>query len=182
MTCSGLERKKSRWQHQASKDIEKAIEHFLHATILTFGEGVQAPCTCICIIIRILHEFVFVFWTGWLNGILLTGGSPDWHPRQAPRSLSPSQSVAPTISTCVCICNLSCICICICISNHQDQPGCLLPSQSVAPFAAPLLQGHHQVDEISNTKKSNTKVQDLDSSKTRYLLIKKRTSWKYCSI
>ena len=55
MTCSGLERKKSRWQHQASKDIEKAIEHFLHATILTFGEGVQAPCTCICIIIRILQ-------------------------------------------------------------------------------------------------------------------------------
>ena len=67
-------------------------------------------------------------------------------------------------------------------TTNQDQPGCLLPSQSVAPFAAPLLQGHHQVDEISNTKKSNTKVQDLDSSKTRYLSIKNMTSWKHCSI
>ena len=144
-------------------------------------EWVSRLCVLVFALLFVfLDGFVFVFGTGWLNGILLTGGNPVRHPRQAPRYLTQSQSVAPTIRTCVCICNL--FCICICISNHQDQPGCLLPSQSVAPFAAPLLQGHHQVDEISNTKKSNTKVQDLDSSKTRYLSIKNMTSWKHCSI
>ena len=123
MTCTGLERKESCWHQQASKDIEKAFSicHNFESRL----------CVLVFALLFVfLHEFVIVFWTGWLNGILLTGGNPVWHPRQAPRYLPPSQSVAPTIRTCVCISNL--FCICICISNHQPRSTRMPPAVTIS--------------------------------------------------
>ena len=104
-------------------------------------ERVSRLCVLVFALLFVfLHEFVIVFWTGWLNGILLTGGNPVRHPRQAPRYLPPSQSVAPTIRTCVCICNLFCICICISnLSRSTRMPPTVTISRTIrrATFTRP---------------------------------------------
>ena len=90
------------WQQQASKDIEKAIQHFLYVTILTFREGVQAVCTCICIIIRIFTWICICIWN-WLVEWNLADRREPSLASKAGTAIPPTVTISRTDHTHLCL-------------------------------------------------------------------------------